>query len=253
LWNNRTNPRVYNAFVDVFDLMGHAEPDRLWVSIDQCGLKLPYNEKKREYHHPGFTHWDMDITASRPLPIHVQGVIALSDTDKDMGGFHCLAGMHQYLDQWMTDHKIAESIPKQALKKFYADAFPIVVPPHEKTLKGKKHVVVEMNQGDLVIWRGELAHGNGVNRGTRPRYAQYVTMFPALGVDATTYGAATGHRINVWKNRLTGGMIPYPQISKDGICLVPGPDDDRRQKEKKELPASELSELGRKLLGLDAW
>ena len=34
---------------------------------------------------------------------------------------------------------------------------------------------------DFIIWRREIAHGNGHNVSGRPRLAQYINMFPARG------------------------------------------------------------------------
>jgi hypothetical protein len=87
MWNNRQNPRVYQAFAELYG------SPKLWVTIDRVGVKLPPHKAHPEYVHPGFTHWDMDPTdpllheklAQGTPPWQLQGVIALEDTAVDMG------------------------------------------------------------------------------------------------------------------------------------------------------------------------
>ena len=80
LWDNRQQPRVYNAFVDVWDR------EDLWVTLDRANLNTP-NRGARAF--GGFIHWDYD-TKIRPLPVNVQGVLSLVDTDTEVGGFQCV-------------------------------------------------------------------------------------------------------------------------------------------------------------------
>jgi len=77
LWDNRMEPRVYDAFVDIWDR------EDLWVTIDRANLNAP---KKNPGNPNGFIHWDAD-TSIRPLPIGVQGVLSLKKQDGDVGGF----------------------------------------------------------------------------------------------------------------------------------------------------------------------
>jgi hypothetical protein len=237
MWDNRCCPRIYNAFADLW------KRDDLWVSIDRCGVKMPSTSKFKEYQHKGFTHWDMDVTASE-IPLQLQGALALEDTDITMGGFHCYPGMHLYLKQWMTEKKI--TIPQPLVDKFYsANSMPIKTPDHETTLKNKKHVIVPMEAGGLVIWRGEIAHGNGENKSSRVRYAQYITMFPAEEKDS----GHVGRRLEIWKRKLPGGQVPYPQLRHD----TPVRSGDNRQWEQKKRQPATLSDLGKLLLGLHQW
>ena len=80
LWDSRQTPRVYDAFVDIWDR------EDLWVTIDRANLNTP-NRSARPF--SGFIHWDSD-TSAVPLPLNVQGVIALADTDPEVGGFQCV-------------------------------------------------------------------------------------------------------------------------------------------------------------------
>jgi hypothetical protein len=91
LWDNRQYPRVYDAFVDIWD------NEQLWVTIDRANLNPP-NREKRVF--SGFIHWDADTTL-RPLPINVQGVLSLVDTDSETGGFQCVPELFRDLEKWI--------------------------------------------------------------------------------------------------------------------------------------------------------
>jgi len=99
LWDNRQHPRVYQAFAEILGTL------RLWVSIDRASMKPPQHPSHPEYDHAGFIHWDID-TSRRAVPFGVQGVLALTDTDADMGGFQCVPGMPRRFKEW------AKSQPK---------------------------------------------------------------------------------------------------------------------------------------------
>ena len=77
LWDNRQYPRIYDAFVDIWD------NEKLWVTIDRANLNPP-NRSQRPF--AGFIHWDADTTLD-PLPVNVQGVLSLVDHELEMGGF----------------------------------------------------------------------------------------------------------------------------------------------------------------------
>ena len=76
LWDNRQHPRVYDAFVDIWDR------EDLWVTIDRANLNTPNRGQRAT---EGSIHWDVD-TSRKPLPVGVQGVLSLVDTDDVTGG-----------------------------------------------------------------------------------------------------------------------------------------------------------------------
>ena len=53
LWDNRQAQRVYDAFVDIWDI------EELWVTIDRANLNPP---KKVKGNQNGFIHWDSDTS-----------------------------------------------------------------------------------------------------------------------------------------------------------------------------------------------
>ena len=203
LWNNRQHPRVHGAFADILGT------EKLWVSIDRANFNVPNPDYK------GFIHWDWDST-ERPIPLRVQGVLSLTDTSADQGGFQCVPGMHRKLDAWVATQ-------------------PADRDPRRPDLTGLDVKQIETKAGDLVIWHVALAHGNGQNRSDRPRLAQYILMSPAREDDEEE----RQERIRLWRERL------HPQ----NHSAFPG---DPRRWEAQFEPA-QLTELGEKLLGLKSW
>lgn len=212
LWDNRQHPRVHQAFSEIYGT------EKLWVSEDRVCMKPTMHPAHPEYDHKGFIHWDVD-TSKLPLPFRVQGVLALTDTTEDMGGFQCIPGFHRDLAQW-----IATQPPDR--NPYQPDLS--ALPP------GMKVMPIPMKAGDLLIWDTLLAHGNGHNVSNRPRLAQYITMFPA-GDEAQAR-----ERIDRWQNRK---KPPHDRA-------FPG---DPRRVEELYGRTAELTPLGRRLLGLELW
>jgi hypothetical protein len=214
LWENRQHPRVHQAFADIYGT------EALWVSMDRATMKPPIDPRFPHYEDRGFVHWDLDTSQPLPERLGVQGVLALADTTAEMGGFCCIPGFHRVLEAWMREQP-AERNPR--------------APDLSRLPEGFAVTPIPMKAGDLVIWNRTLAHGNGRNTGTRPRLAQYLTMYPA-----GTGRAQAEERIACWRD----GHAPS-YWEKD----IP---EKLRGRERGKPPAP-LTPLGRKLLGLDPW
>ena len=214
LWDNRQYPRVYEAFAEILGTTA------LWVSMDRAAMKPPVSPQFAAYDDPGFLHWDLDT--SRPLPARrgVQGVLALTDTTADMGGFQCVPGFHRELAGW---------IAAQPEGRDPRSPDPTRLPP------GFAATTIPMAAGDLVVWDRLLAHGNGRNTGIRPRLAQYLTMVPASGDEAVRE-----ERIACWRERR-----PPKSWEREIPEALRGLEQRR--------PPADLTPLGRRLLGLDRW
>jgi ectoine hydroxylase-related dioxygenase (phytanoyl-CoA dioxygenase family) len=218
LWDNRQNPRIHEAFVDLFGT------EKLWVSLDRASMKPPPHPDHPEYDHKGFTHWDTD-TSKLPQPFGVQGVLFLTDTTEDMGGFQCVPGFHKNLEAWIAEQP--------------ADRNPFA-PDLDRLPEGMKVTPIPGKAGDFLIWNKLLAHGNGHNVSDRPRLAQYISMGPAPTSPLTPEQEERRQdRIRRWQNRLgpTGKAFP----------------GDPRRTEELHGRTAELTPLGRKLLGIDLW
>jgi len=161
-----------------------------------------------------FIHWDYDPDTK---PVNVQGVLALADqTDERMGGFQCIPELYRDFEQW----KLSQPADRN---RFMPDT------------TGFTPVKVPLEAGDLLIFNSLLAHGIRANHGDKVRIAQYISMMPAQ-VDNEPLRQ---WRIASWRDR----------IAPEGYAF-PG---DPRRWEQTRYGTAELSPLGRKLLGLDAW
>lgn len=205
MWDNRQSPRVYGAFADIW------ATEHLWVSLDRVSMNPP---DRPDWGYKGFTHWDIDTTVTPP-PFWVQGVLYLTDTDANQGGFHCVPGFHRLFPEWVKSQP--------------ADRH-----PHRPDLTGFESKPIPGKAGDLVIWHSLLPHGNGQNLSNRPRLAQYITMYPARDDEAERQW-----RIKAWQERLSPEGKAFP--------------GDPRQLEQKYGQPAVLTELGRKLLGATSW
>ncbi|HLO79749.1 MAG TPA: phytanoyl-CoA dioxygenase family protein [Chitinophagaceae bacterium] len=163
----------------------------------------------------GFIHWDYDPETK---PVNVQGVLALVDQDdENMGGFQCIPELYRSYDTW----KLTQPEDRDHFKP---------------DVTGFDKVKVKMMKGDLMIFNSLLAHGIRPNMsGDKVRIAQYISMMPAQEDNE----ALRQWRINSWRDR----------IAPEGYAF-PG---DPREWEKTKYKTAELSELGKKLLGLERW
>ncbi|MBO7743132.1 phytanoyl-CoA dioxygenase family protein [Paenibacillus sp. MWE-103] len=212
MWDNRQLEEVYGAFSTLLD------EEKLWVSIDRVNMKPPVRADKQHLDN-SFIHWDTDTSVlPRPIPKgrKVQGVLYLADTEANQGGFQCVPEIYRDLEQ-------------------YLDRQPADRNPRVPDLTGYDVQPIPGKAGDLLIWDVLLAHGNGHNRNTVPRYAQYITMYPE-GNEQTRE-----QRVKMWRER----------SAPENHHAFPG---DPRKWEQTEFDGPpELTPLGRKLLGLDAW
>jgi ectoine hydroxylase-related dioxygenase (phytanoyl-CoA dioxygenase family) len=211
MWNNRQHPRLYEIFRAI-----HGTHD-LAVSIDRVGLKPPVHAAHPEYVHRGMIHWDTNMTRYPDIPFNVQGVLALTDTEPDMGGFQCIPETYQHLDAFLktqSREKIESRNPDYA-------GYSITHP--------------RLAAGDLLIWTSLLLHGNGHNTSSKPRLCQYIRMNPTTQLT----DEARQERIECWRNNTHPMSRAFPG-------------DPRRIEEQRSAPA-ELTDLGKKLLGLESW
>ncbi|MFD0412516.1 YbiU family protein [Streptomyces sp. NPDC127108] len=220
IWDSRQTQRVYDAFVDVWDC------EELWVTLDRLNLNPP-NVKNRDRAliaptEEGFDielHWDVDSTRG-VLPQRVQGIIALHDTQPELGGFQCSPELFHRFDRWKLDQPADRDPIRPNTDRA---EFPVVRP--------------ELKAGDLLIWNGMLAHGVAPNTSDNGvRSVQYLSMMPALEESH----ALRKSRVESWRNLST----------PDWNATLVG---DATKHESLRYGTAELTELGEKLLGLSSW
>ncbi|MFD9907503.1 phytanoyl-CoA dioxygenase family protein [Streptomyces sp. NPDC059063] len=220
IWDSRQTQRVYDAFVDVWDC------EELWVTLDRLNLNPPnVRNRSRSLIEPtdeGFDielHWDVDSTRS-VLPQRVQGIIALHDTEAELGGFQCSPELFHRFDRWKLDQPADRDPVRPNTDRA---EFPVVRP--------------ELEAGDLLIWNGMLAHGVAPNTSADGvRSVQYLSMMPAL----EEHHALRKSRVESWRHLSTPDW---------NVTLV----GDARKHESERYGTATLTELGEKLLGLKSW
>jgi len=221
MWAVREHPAVHAAFADILGTPA------LWVSIANVCVKLPAHPDHTDYGSNGFIHFDrlrwslsnpdeaVDQSKNPDTDMFLSGLVALTDTEANMGGFQCVPGIYRRLDDWIAEQPDDWS-------------------PRNPNLSGYEITPVPMRAGDLCIWTTRLPHGNGDNTSAAIRLAQYVTMAPAP-IGFTDYHQRRARRVRAWQTR------------------SPSPSPADYHSREQALPPPALSDLGRKLLGLDEW
>ncbi|MBM1219262.1 phytanoyl-CoA dioxygenase family protein [Ponticoccus sp. SC2-23] len=184
LWDNRMEPRVYDAFVDIWDR------EDLWVAIDRANLNVP--RKDRSGSPDGFIHWDVN-TSLDPPPIGVQGVLSLLPQDGETGGFQCVPYLFEHFADWVKTQP--------------ADRNPLL-----PDMTGLERENIVMEPGDLMIFNSLLAHGVRPNLSEgRVRMAQYISMQPADQENA----AEREERIRLWREIEPPNRPDFPGDPRD--------------------------------------
>lgn len=188
--------------------------EKLWVTIDRANLNFPM---RPGHEYKGFIHWDYDPETK---PQNVQGVLALADqTDENMGGFQCIPWLYRNYETW----KQTQPTNRDHFKPDVSDL-------QDKIVK------VKLEAGDLLIFNSTQPHGIRANRsGDKVRIAQYISMMPAEEENE----GLKNWRVNSWKDRVAPSGYAFP--------------GDPRNFEKTRYETAKLSDLGKKLLGVEKW
>jgi hypothetical protein len=202
-WDIRQHPDLHRIWATLW------ETDRLGVSLDSCRFTPPWQ--------PGFAepygiHWDHDPWNAEIRMF--QGVLALTDTVANQGGFRCVPSLYHDRAAWAREPFINRKGHENWLAK----------------TDGREIVHVAAQAGDLIVWDSRLPHGNSKNRSSEPRLAFYVMMFPADE-------AIRQIQIESWR---TGRCVPWWR-SRPGYDRI------------EPWPPARLTKLGRRLLGLQDW
>jgi len=151
MWDNRQHPRVYQLYSELLN------KKNLTTTLDRVSFKLPENPKYPQFSERGFLHLDADLRdrVGKPPFRVAQGVIYLTDTSADQGGFHCVPGFFKKNYEWAA-------LPD--------DKRPAEPPDYSKLTP----TPIAGEAGDMIVWDVLTPHGSGPNRTNRPRLAQYV-------------------------------------------------------------------------------
>lgn len=154
-----------------------------------------------------------DADPRNPRGFGVQGVVYLRDTDAEQGAFCCVPEIYGDLNHWLERHE-GRSFARESIKE------PV------ESIGGKA--------GSMVIWHRLMPHSSGTNRGQNPRWVQYVTMDHAVN-DET----ARQQRVDEFLQRLPPAWAIRQNVPGQ---MIPEP-----------WPTADLTTLGRRLVGLEAW
>ena len=205
LWDIRQYPPVHEAFSDLYGTRA------LWVSIDRSSFKAPSAGFEAPYRVAAI-HWDGDPRTGAALSI--QGLVYLTDTAEEQGGFCCVPGLFRDLAGYLEHADPDEPALKPDIAGFEVER--IAAPA-----------------GSLILWDRRLPHSSGENRASTPRFLAYVAMQPEG--DEVAREALSGlyleKRVPQWAVRqsVPGQVIPEPG------------------------EPARLSALGRHLVGLERW
>lgn len=202
-WDIRQHPNLHAIWSALW-----GSPN-LCVSLDSCRFTPPWRQGHAE---PHAIHWDHDPHDRAKRMI--QGVIALTDTAANQGGYRCVSSLLHDRAAWPAE----ATIDTDGDSCWFADT------------TGREIVHVPAETGDLILWDSLLAHSNSKNLSTVPRMAFYVMMGPP----SPEYCAAL---VESWRT---------------GICLPWWRDRPGYNRIEPWAPAK-LTELGEKLLGLQTW
>ncbi|MBD3648976.1 MAG: phytanoyl-CoA dioxygenase family protein [Pseudomonadales bacterium] len=144
----------------------------------------------------------------------IQGLVYLVDTEPDQGAFCCVPSIYRNLDVWREQHRDDDDRRRPDVSE--SDLMPV----------GAK-------AGSLVLWHRLMPHTSSLNRSAQHRFVQYVAMLPA------------------------GNEAQRRQQVKDYEEKMPPAWAIRQQVPGQQMPEpgepAQLTELGRKLVGLDRW
>jgi len=202
-WDIRQHPALHGIWSELWGT------EALRVTLDSCRFTPPWQPGHAE---PLELHWDHD--PHDPALEFIPGVLALTDTAADQGGFRCVPALYRDRAAWPT-----APFRDEDGDSWLAEA------------GGREVVHVAAEAGDLVVWDSRMPHGNSKNVSARPRIAFYVGMWPAG--DARMAEPA----IESWRS---GRCVPWWRTR---------PGYDRVE----PWPPARLTPLGRRLLGLDPW
>ena len=155
-----------------------------------------------------------DTDPRNPRRAEYQGLVYLRDTTDEQGAFCCAPDVYANLPAWVANRSVAE-----ARAAVNARDTPV------RRIGGRA--------GSMVIWHRQMPHSSARNDAGLPRWVQYVTMDVAGG------DAERAERVRLFEEKRPPAWAIRQEVPGQ---LIPEPG-----------PVAELTPLGRRLVGLDAW
>lgn len=216
-WENRQNPNIYKLFTIILNR------EDLWVKFDRYGLMRPtknirlkntsatdspkFISRPQWLTEENWLHWDQNPWR-QPNFKGVQGLLALSDSTEDSGGFICVPGSHHIMKQWGENNKSS-----------YSGVEFVAISPEDPLTKFAQKIT--LRKGSFLLWDSRTLHANYANRGSEFRIVQYITYFPALKDEEDENGGDTkkmrAFQVRVWGHH---GHYPPPVLTNLGEKLL---------------------------------
>ncbi|CAA9198684.1 phytanoyl-CoA dioxygenase family protein [Flavobacterium collinsii] len=146
---NRFSVKIKKAYEQLYNT------DKIYKTIDKVSFNPPETKNFTFLGSP--LHWDTSL--KQPIKFELQGLLYLTDCGVEDGAFHCVAGFHNKIDDWLNNLD-----PN--------------VNPREEAVKTLKPKPILGNAGDFIIWNSALPHCATPNKGQSPRMVQYLTYLP---------------------------------------------------------------------------
>lgn len=155
-----------------------------------------------------------DCDPWQSFSLSLQGLVYLNDTSEDQGAFSCVPSIFRNLESWREDH-VGDADKR-----------------HPKVTDDEL-IAVPGKAGSLVIFNRLMPHTGGLNKSGSHRFVQYVTMQPVSNEKERV------QRIKEWEEKMPpdwaiNQKIPAQEIPEPG-------------------KAASLTELGKKLVGVESW
>ena len=155
-----------------------------------------------------------DADPRRPRRAEFQGLVYLRDTTDEQGAFCCAPDVYANLPEWVANRSVAET-------RAAVNASDTAV----CRVGGKA--------GSMVIWHRQMPHSSARNDAGLPRWVQYVTMDLAGGDEERA------ERVRLFEEKRPPEWAVRQEVPGQ---LIPEPG-----------PVAELTPLGRRLVGFEAW
>lgn len=153
IWDIRQDKQVYAAFSEFWN--GETE---LYVDINRVCFRPPCCDQ-----HPlisrGEIHWDIDPRLGSEG--WIQGIVLLTDIQKDTGGFQCIPEIYKTIKEWLKENAQQRDF----------DHF-------NPGLNSYPALQLEGKAGDIILWSTLLPHGPAINLSNQPRIAAFITLAP---------------------------------------------------------------------------
>eukprot|EP01126_Amoeba_proteus_P048228 TRINITY_DN5562_c0_g1_i2.p1 TRINITY_DN5562_c0_g1~~TRINITY_DN5562_c0_g1_i2.p1 ORF type:complete len:330 (+),score=53.15 TRINITY_DN5562_c0_g1_i2:681-1670(+) len=197
-WQTRQHPNVYEAFSTLYKALSHdpSQVTPLIACVDRGSVMVPTKGKGSEqYLTSRLPHFDMNPFEwcglmkvngrGRVQPYDnwskmlsegnhsnnvgypkLRGVLSLTKSGLDEGGFECVVGFHNILREWCEENTSCSQNSR--------------IPTDDPLLANMQHITVRA--GSLIIFTAELPHTPCPNRSDNPRVAIYLRMTPLKGL-----------------------------------------------------------------------